>query len=150
MKKIESAYSIYKEDHKKRMASLRNTIEFWESMEEPTPAMAIQSYCDLCACGTDRVGELLLSCLMFAEHRKRIDSIDSTEEDFLPKSGFYSNTATELGAKLLDSLGVFEHGGSIGFAWLSEEGDDLYNFLREKAPHQMNDFDWKRYFIKDD
>jgi hypothetical protein len=83
---------------------------------------------DMCPCGTDAHWKVILEVL--------------TEGENHTQNGFYRNEWFEFAAKVLDSWNLLEHGTGIGFAWLTEEGKLLLEFLR--------DFGTEGYDITDD
>lgn len=72
---------------------------------------------DLCGCGTDTAWECVREVLEEAEHHSR--------------EGFYRYKWLEFGAHILDGKALLEHGSGIGFAWLTDAGRELLEFLRE-------------------
>lgn len=72
---------------------------------------------NLCGCGSNAHWECVLELLQEAE----------THSDH----GFYRDKWYEFGAKVLDSWGLLDHGTGIGFAWLTEDGKLLLEFLHD-------------------
>jgi hypothetical protein len=95
----------------------------------PRPkAMAVRKIIeklDLCACGSDAHWECVLELLSEAENHTG--------------DGFYRDKWFEFGAKVLDSWGLTEHGTGIGWAWLTDDGKLLLEFLRDFG---VEDHDW--------
>lgn len=81
----------------------------------------------ICGCGSDAHWECILELLCEAEQHK--------------DKGFYRDKWFEFGAKVLDSWELLEHGTGIGWAWLTDDGKLLLEFLREfgTEDHDMND-----------
>ena len=82
---------------------------------------------NLCACGSSAHWECLLDLLAEAENHS--------------DRGFYRDKWFEFGAKVLDGWALLEHGGAIGFAWLTCDGELLLEFLRDfgTEDHDLND-----------
>lgn len=72
---------------------------------------------NLCSCGSDSQWECVLEILVEAEKHT--------------ENGFYRDKWFEFAAKVLDDRGLLEHGTTIGFAWLTDRGKLLLEFLRE-------------------
>ena len=71
----------------------------------------------LCPCGSTAQWDCILELLSEAEtHTDR---------------GFYRDKWFEFGAKVLGSWDLIDHGTGIGFAWLSDDGRLLLEFLRD-------------------
>lgn len=73
---------------------------------------------ELCACGSNTHWECVKELLVEAEQHAS-------------KEGFYRDKWFEFGAKVLDSWGLLEHGTGIGFAWLTDDGRLLLEFLTD-------------------
>lgn len=71
----------------------------------------------MCGCGTDAHWECVLELLGEAEkHSDR---------------GFYRDKWYEFGAKVLDGWELVEHGTGIGWAWLTDDGKLVLEFLQD-------------------
>lgn len=93
-------------------------IDKW-TREKAFKLFQISSRMNLCSCGTDTHWECVLEVLEDASsgpgvHRK-----------------IWSDPWFEFSAKVLDGWGLLEHGGSIGGAWLTNDGKLLLEFLRD-------------------
>ena len=96
----------------------------------------INSKMRLCWCGSRSEFPLILKLLERAEKRNESykDSISYYEPlDDIP--GY----AVEVFAKVLDSWGLLEHGTGIGWAWLTDDGQMLIDFLREYGTQESRD-----------
>lgn len=87
----------------------------------------------LCGCGSNNHWECLIELLSEAEHH--------TEGQ-----GFYRDKWFEFGAKVLDSWGLLEHGTSIGYAWLTDNGKMLLDFLRDFGTDDQDHPEWVEEF----
>ena len=90
----------------------------------------------LCGCGSRSEFPLILKLLERAEKRNESykDSISYYEPlDDIP--GY----AVEVFAKVLDSWELLEHGTGIGWAWLTDDGQMLIDFLREYGTQESRD-----------
>jgi hypothetical protein len=80
---------------------------------------------NLCSCGTDAHWEVVLKLLeKAADHDKNGSFYGSAESD-------ETKPWVEFGAKVLNSWELIEHGGGIGGAWLTDDGQLLLDFLRD-------------------
>lgn len=75
----------------------------------------------ICGCGTSTHWECILELLTEGE-KHLADG---------PSESFYRDKWFEFGAKVLDAADLLEHGSAIGYAWLTEDGIVLLEFLRE-------------------
>lgn len=80
----------------------------------------ILSRIGFCGCGSDRKWQTMRLLLENAESHARPFYDEAEGELFW-----------EFSANCLDSFGLIEHGTSIGYAWLTDEGEALLAFLRE-------------------
>lgn len=84
---------------------------------------------NLCGCGTEAHWEVIKYLL------ERADALDKQSLDWT--HGFYgkaddaSERWVEFGAKVLDHFELLEHGGGIGYAWLTDDGRFLLEWLRK-------------------
>ena len=76
----------------------------------------------LCGCGTDSKYEIVKSMLERAEARGSF---------YEPLGDTLSAEAVEFIAHVMDHWKLLEHGGSIGYAWLTENGETILQFLRD-------------------
>lgn len=103
---------------------------------------AIIEHMNLCSCGSNTHWECVLELLSEAETHT--------------KDGFYRDTWFEFGAKVLDSWELLEHGTAIGFAWLTDDGKLLLEFLRDFGtdedghPVWASEFSWTEVENDDD
>jgi hypothetical protein len=79
----------------------------------------------ICACGSSAHWKCVLELLVEAENHS--------------ETGFYRDPWFEFGAKVLDSWELLEHGTGIGYAWLTDNGKLLLEFLRDFG---IDDHDW--------
>lgn len=85
--------------------------------ERALPIREVLERIRVCGCGSNAHWKCLLELLMEAEnHTDR---------------GFYRDQWFEFGAKVLDKWELIEHGTGIGFAWLTDEGRLVLEFLRD-------------------
>lgn len=87
----------------------------------------IVSRLKICPCGTSAHWVCILELLTEAEKHTNF--------------GFYRDQWVEFGAKVLDTWRLLDHGTGIGFAWLTDDGKLLLEFLRDfgTKDHDMND-----------
>lgn len=85
----------------------------------------------LCRCATASHWECMLELLAEAENH--------TE-----KEGFSRDSWFEFGAKVLDGWNLLEHGSSISYAWLTEDGELLLHFLKL---HGTEDDEWPEWIM---
>jgi hypothetical protein len=94
----------------------------WTDQREQENLRKIILDLDLCDCGSASqwsVVEMLLE--------RAADESKSFYEPTDDTSGWW----VEFGAKVLDSSGLVEHGSGIGWAWLTDDGELLLQFLKE-------------------
>ena|ERR1700760_4421404 len=105
-----------------------NLLEKWPREKALCLRNIIQRMGSVCGCGNSTEFECILELLKEAENHT--------------ENGFYRDKWFEFAAKVLDSWDILEHGSSIGFAWLTEDGKLLLEFL--------NDFGTESYNMEDD
>lgn len=91
-------------------------IEKWPRVK----ALKVRGILDrlqICGCGTMAHWKCVLELLSEAEKHTG--------------NGFYRDQWFEFGAKVLDTWKLLEHGMGIGFAWLTDDGKILLEFLRD-------------------
>ena len=76
----------------------------------------------VCGCGTAAHWQCVFDLLTEAENNSN---------DRLSEKGFYRDQWFEWGAKVLDKWGLLEHGTGIGWAWLTDDGKMVLEFLRD-------------------
>lgn len=88
---------------------------------------AIRARLNLCGCGSSSHWQLISELLREAQSHTH--------------DGFYRDPWFEFGAKVLDSWDLLDHGTGIGFAWLTEDGELLLEFLQDFGTEEpdMND-----------
>lgn len=79
----------------------------------------------LCGCGSGTSYQVLFELL------ERADSDNDARLGFYKPFEDASARWAEFGGHALDAMGLTSHGGSIGWAWLTDEGKLLLRFLRE-------------------
>lgn len=81
----------------------------------------------LCGCGSsDKMWQIVEAMLdRAADHETKGSFYDPMPDLEL------SGTAVEFAAQVLDTSGMTEHGGGIGWAWLTEPGKLVLLFLRK-------------------
>ncbi len=86
-----------------------------------------------CGCGTDADWSVTRQLL------ERAEDHDKNGSFYRLKEGQSSplDEWIEFGAKVLDSWGLTEHGSSIGWAWLTLEGERLLAFIRDVGDEEM-------------
>ena len=84
----------------------------------------------LCGCGSDAHWECVIELLSEAEAH--------SGDTPVPGPGFYRDKWFEFGAKVLDSWELLDHGTSIAWAWLTEDGALLLEFLRDFGTEGYN------------
>lgn len=65
-----------------------------------------------------------------ATYWERVLEILSEAESHTDK-GFYRDSWFEFGAHVLDKFSLLDHGTGIGFAWLTDDGKLLLEFIRD-------------------
>lgn len=91
----------------------------------------------LCGCGSGAHWACVLTLLERAEdHDKNGSFYQWAKGADDPRDAW-----VEFGAKVLDSWDLIEHGTGIGYAWLTDDGKLLLDFLRDfgTEDHDMND-----------
>lgn len=81
---------------------------------------AVQCICNLCGCGSDGPGELLIEVLVWC----------ALPSDAKGNEGTYRSAAWELAAKVLDAADLVEHGTGIGWPWITEKGKAFLAWAR--------------------
>lgn len=99
----------------------------WESMQaemtiqQQLNMSALIESIGLCGCGTNSTMDIVILVLEKSEKKECMyDAAVDAEGRWV-----------EFAANILDDKGLLEHGGSIGFAWLSDKGIALLSFLRK-------------------
>ena len=101
----------------------------------------INSKMRLCWCGSRSEFPLILKLLERAEKRNESykDSISYYEYLYCISGNIIKWFVVEVFAKVLDSWGLLEHGTGIGWAWLTDDGQMLIDFLREYGTQESRD-----------
>ena len=102
---------------------MSNLIEKWPR-KKALQLRGIIERMDLCACGTDAHWVIVLKLLEMAEDHEKNGS-------FYGNDGDPTQPWVEFGAKVLNSWDLLEHGTGIGYAWLTDDGKVLLEFLRD-------------------
>lgn len=75
----------------------------------------------LCGCGSGNQWDVMYRLLLRAE---------THDASFYDPMGDIPANAVEFMAHVLDSWRLTEHGGGIGYSWLTPEGKDMLEFLK--------------------
>lgn len=97
----------------------------WEFIEQHPKEEAIDWLClalPLCGCGSGDDFELILDVLRWSAVNS--DDKERHREPYL-QSGCYCSIAHEMAAKILNHVGLVEHGTGIGWPWITEDGKKL-------------------------
>lgn len=95
----------------------------------------------LCGCGTAAHWEIIFELLQRAENHAARGSFYNFFLQPNDKQGGIEDVRdpwVEFGAKVLDSWDLIEHGTGIGWAWLTDDGKLLLEFLRDFGTENSN------------
>lgn len=85
---------------------------------------------NLCECGSKSEFEIVLLLLDRAKRNQDQNKFDESLTFYAPCEDA-SGRWIEFGAKVLDGVGLLEHGTGIGCAYLTDEGNLVLQFLQE-------------------
>jgi hypothetical protein len=108
-----------------------SVVERWPR-DRALEVRAVLDRIDVCGCGTDAHLECVLELLVEAETHS--------------EKGFYRDRWFEWGAKVLDKWELLEHGSEIGFAWLTDDGRLVLEYLREFGTDDSGQPEWGSEF----